>query len=427
MKAAAGGSSNMKYTYKSTLHACYTGYFTQAIVNNLAPLFFVIFQNRYGLSFEEVGRLILINFVVQIAADIIALKFMDSFGYRKAAVLAHFLCALGLVLLAVLPNVFSTPYVGIMTAVVFYACGGGLLEVLVSPIVNALPGDRKDSAMSLLHSFYCWGQVSVVLVTTLLLGILGHDYWPLIPLMWALIPIYNLFRFLKVPLAPALPDDVRMPLRKLFQSKFFVIALLMMLCAGASELTMSQWSSLFAEKGLHLPKVLGDLLGPCLFAVFMGIGRTIYGFLGNKINLKKALFLSSALCVLCYLTTVFAPWPLLSLMGCAFCGLSVSLMWPGTFSLSAERFPGGGTAMFGMLAVSGDIGCSLGPWLTGFISDMAKQHKLPVLTQLIAAPGMNPDEIGLKTGLFTALLFPVVMTLAVVIFRKKKQQNAKSS
>lgn len=417
----------MKYTYNNTLHACYTGYFTQAIVNNLAPLFFVIFQSRYGLSFEEVGRLILINFVVQIAADIIAVKFMDLFGYRKAAVLAHFLCALGLVLLAVLPNVFAEPYMGIMVAVVFYACGGGLLEVLVSPIVNALPGDQKDSAMSLLHSFYCWGQVSVVLVTTLLLWILGHDYWPLLPLMWALIPIYNLIRFLKVPLAPAIPDDVRLPFRKLFQSKFFIIALLMMLCAGASELTMSQWSSLFAEKGLHLPKVLGDLLGPCLFAVFMGIGRTIYGFMGSRINLKKALLLSSTICILCYLTTVFAPWPLLSLMGCAFCGFSVSLMWPGTFSLSAERFPGGGTVMFGMLAVFGDIGCSLGPWVTGFISDMAKQNNLPVLTKLLSVPEINPDEIGLKTGLLAAVLFPTVMTLALVVFRLKKRQNQKSS
>jgi len=414
----------MKYTYKDTLHACYTGYITQAIVNNLAPLFFIIFQNRYGLSFEEVGRLILINFIVQIAADILSVKFMDTIGYRKGAVLAHFLSAFGLVLLAVLPNVLPSPYVGIMIAVAFYASGGGLLEVLVSPIVNALPGDQKDSAMSLLHSFYCWGQVGVVLVTTLLLGILGHDYWPLLPVMWALIPVYNLFRFLKVPLAPAIPDEERLPLRKLFNSRFFLICLLMMLCAGASELTMSQWSSLFAEKALHLPKVMGDLLGPCLFAVFMGTGRTIYGIWGSRINLKKALLLSSALCVLCYVTTVFAPLPLLSLAGCAFCGLSISLMWPGTFSLSAGQFPAGGTAMFGMLAVFGDIGCSLGPWLTGFVSDLAKQNKLPLLTQLIQTPAMTTDEIGLKTGLMIAILFPVLMIFAMVSFRRKKKQNS---
>src|ERR1035437_2837693 len=271
----------MKYTYRSTLYACYTGYITQAIVNNLAPLFFVIFQNRYGLSFEQVGRIILINFVVQIATDILSVKFLDSIGYRKAAVFAHILCTVGLVFLAVLPNIFPDPYIGIIVSVVFYACGGGLLEVLVSPIVNALPGDQKESAMSLLHSFYCWGQVSVVLFTTLLLSLLGHDYWPLLPLLWALVPFYNLFRFLKVPLAPVVPDNEKVPLKKLFQSKFFLIVLLMMLCAGAGELTMSQWSSLFAEKGLHLPKVLGDLLGPCLFAVFMGIGRTIYGFWGS--------------------------------------------------------------------------------------------------------------------------------------------------
>ena len=413
----------MKYTYKDTLHACYTGYITQAIVNNLAPLFFVIFQNRYGLSFEEVGRIILINFVVQIAADLISVKFMDSIGYRKGAVLAHALCAAGLILMAVLPNIMPTPYIGIIISVVFYACGGGLLEVLVSPIVDSLPGDQKDSAMSLLHSFYCWGQVSVVLVTTILLGLLGQDFWPLLPVMWALIPIYNLFRFLKIPLVPAAAHEERTPLRKLFNSKFFLVALLMMLCAGASELTMSQWSSLFAEKGLHLPKVLGDLLGPCLFAVFMGIGRTIYGFWGSRIHLKRALLASSVLCVICYLTTVFAPWPLLSLMGCALSGLSVSLMWPGTFSLSSGRFPGGGTALFGMLAVFGDIGCSLGPWLTGLVSDLSKQNRLPALTGLIRTPSMDLNETGLKSGLLIAIIFPILMTAAMLSFRRGKTKK----
>ncbi len=412
----------MKYTYKSTLYACYTGYITQAIVNNLAPLFFVIFQSRYGLSFEQVGRIILINFVVQIVTDILSVKFLDSIGYRRAAVLAHIMCTVGLVFLAVLPNVFPDPYIGIIVSVVFYACGGGLLEVLVSPIVNALPGDQKESAMSLLHSFYCWGQVSVVLFTTILLSLLGHNYWPLLPILWAIVPFYNLFRFLKVPLAPVVPDEDKVSLKKLLNSKFFLIALLMMLCAGACELTMSQWSSLFAEKGLHLPKVFGDLLGPCLFAVFMGVGRTIYGFLGHKINLKKALLASSSLCVLCYVTTVFAPWPALSLLGCALCGLSVSLMWPGTFSMSADRFPGGGTAMFGMLAVFGDLGCSIGPWLTGLISDLSKQDKLSFLTNLIVKPGMDLNESGLKTGLMVAIIFPIVMILAVLSFRKNKKQ-----
>ena len=416
-------TSIMKYTYKSTLHACYTGYITQAIVNNLAPLFFVIFQNRYGLSFEEVGRIILVNFVVQIAADLISVKFMDSIGYRRGAVLAHILCAAGLIFLAVLPNIFPSPYTGILIAVVFYACGGGLLEVLVSPIVDSLPGDQKDSAMSLLHSFYCWGQVSVVLVTTILLGILGQDYWPLLPVIWAVIPFLNLFRFLKVPLAPAIPEEKRIPLRQLFRSGFFLIALLMMLCAGAAELTMSQWSSLFAEEGLHLPKVMGDLLGPCLFAVFMGLGRTIYGFWGSKINLKKALLASSALCILCYLTTVFAPWPLLSLAGCALCGFSVSLMWPGTFSLSSGKFPAGGTALFGMLAVFGDLGCSLGPWMTGLVSDLSRQNRLPALTALIQTPVMNANQAGLRVGLLAAVIFPVLMTLAMISFRRGKKSR----
>lgn len=409
----------MKLTYRHTLHACYRGYITQAIVNNLAPLLFILFQSTYGLSFEKVGRLILINFGVQIVADLFSVKYVDKVGYRKAAVLAHVFCAAGLILLAVLPNVLPSPYLGLILAVIVYALGGGLLEVLVSPIVNALPGDEKESAMSLLHSFYCWGQVGVVLITTLLLQAFGSSFWPVLPVLWALLPLYNLFTFLKIPLAPPVPEKELMTLRELFRSKFFLLALTLMLCAGASELTMSQWSSLFAEKGLHLPKVMGDLLGPCLFALFMGLGRAIYGVKGSKISLEKLLVACGALCVVCYLVTVFSPWPLLSLFGCALCGLSVSLMWPGTFSLSAEKFPAGGTALFGMLAVSGDLGGSFGPWLTGIISDAAKQNPAPFFAGLI---GGDASQFALKCGLLAAALFPLVLFAGVIAFERGKQK-----
>lgn len=410
----------MKYQYQSTLYACYAGYITQAIVNNLAPLLFVIFQSSFSLSFEEVGRLILVNFGTQILADLLAVKYVDKIGYRKAAALAHLFCAVGLIGLALLPHLIS-PYLGLTIAVVIYALGGGLLEVLVSPIVEALPGDQKESAMSLLHSFYCWGQMAVVLLSTLFLWIFGTHIWWILPIVWAVLPIWNLFRFLKVPLVSPVPEQKLMSLKELLSNRFFLLALVLMMCAGASELTMSQWSSLFAETGLHVPKVVGDLLGPCLFAVFMGIGRTWYGLWGERIHLKKAMLFTGGLCVCCYFITVFSPIPILSLLGCAVCGFSVSLMWPGTFSMTAARFPMGGTAMFGMLAVFGDLGASIGPWFAGVFSDLVQNSK--PLEQFSLQHGIELSELGLKCGLLAAILFPLILVVGVLFFQKNNKQT----
>ena len=406
-------------TYRDTLHACYWGYITQAIINNLAPLLFVIFQTRFAISLTLIGQLILLNFGVQLLTDLFAIKFVDKVGYRFAVVLAQACSALGLILLAALPNLLPSPYAGLMLAVVIYAFGGGLIEVLISPIVNALPGDAKASAMSLLHSFYCWGQVAVVLVSTLALHFMGDGMWPLLPLLWALIPLYNLFLFLRVPLAPMVSAEEKTPLRRLFTSRIFVIAMLLMLCAGASELAMSQWSSLFAEKGLGVPKVMGDLLGPCLFAILMGLGRVFYGIWGHKLRLRRVLMCSALLCVACYLVTVFSPWPVLSLLSCALCGLSVSLMWPGMLSLTAERYPAGGTAMFGVLALMGDLGCALGPWLAGLISDTAQAA--PRLMALGQTLGVAGEQLGLKCGLFAAAIFPLLMLGGLALMRGKQQ------
>ncbi len=406
----------MKLTYKSTLHACYFGYITQAIINNLTPLLFIIFQNSYHISFEMLGRLILLNFGTQLIVDALAVKYVDRIGYRKSIVMAHFFSAAGLIALGTLPVLLPSPYTGLSIAVVIYAIGGGLIEVLVSPIVDSLPGEAKASAMSLLHSFYSWGQVAVVAITTLLLSVIGHGIWYILPIVWASIPIYNMFRFIKVPLVPGIPEHEKIPIKKLLSSKVFLTAMILMLCAGASELAMSQWSSLFAEKGLQVPKVVGDLLGPCLFGVLMGIGRTIYGIWGHKIPLFKALVASAALCVVCYLITVLVQIPAISLMSCALCGLAVSLMWPGVFSLTAERYPTGGTAMFGILAIFGDLGCSFGPWLTGFVSDIAQ--KSSALLQAAHNQGLRPEQMGLKAGLFVAALFPLIMLVGLLLFRR---------
>ena len=408
----------MNYTYKSTLHACYFGFITQAIVNNIAPILFIIFQDEFKISFEMVGRLILINFGTQIAVDFIAARYADRIGHRRAVVMAHVFCATGLICLGVLPKLLPLPYSGLVIAVVLYAIGGGFIEVMISPIVDSLPGDAKASAMSLLHSFYCWGQMAVVLVTTVLIKLLGVDSWFILPILWASIPIFNLIRFLKVPLMPTIPEEVKTPLKRLFSSNLFMIALILMLCAGSSELAMSQWSSLFAEKGLQVPKLVGDLLGPCLFAVLMGVGRTIYAIWGHKIHLRKALMASGALCVACYAVTVFVQVPVISLIGCAICGFSVSLMWPGTFSLTAEAYPKGGTAMFGLLAIFGDLGASIGPWLTGLVSDLAQGSQR--LIAIGSAYNLNPDQLGLKTGLLTAIMFPILLLIGLAFLRKGK-------
>ena len=407
-------------TYKSTLYACYLGYITQAIVNNLAPLLFVIFHDNFGISFEKIGRLILINFTTQIITDILAIKYVDRIGYRIAAVLAHFFAFLGLVGLGVLPILFPSPYIGLAISVIIYAIGGGLIEVIISPIVESLPGDAKASAMSLLHSFYCWGQLAVVIISTLIIKAFGNGIWNLLPILWSMIPAYNLFKFLRVPLMPIVSDEEKMPIKRLLSSHLFIIALVLMMSAGASELTMSQWSSLFAEKGLKVSKVVGDLLGPAFFAFFQATGRTVYGIWGHKIDLRKALMASSILCVLCYGTTVFVQAPIIALLGCALCGLSVSLMWPGTLSLSAEKFSNGGTAMFGMLAVFGDIGASFGPWMAGLVSDLAqKSNRLLAMGHTV---NLDPEQLGLKAGLFTAMIFPVIMLLGISFMRKGKAQ-----
>lgn len=410
----------MHLTYKHTRYACFAGYITQAIVNNLAPLLFIIFQTRYHLNFEMVGRLILINFGTQILADLIAVKFADKFGYRVSAVTAHIFSAAGLVLLGILPQVCPSPYAGLVIAVVTYAIGGGLLEVLVSPIVDSLPvsEEKKASDMSLLHSFYCWGQMGVVLISTLLLTFFGTDIWMWLPIGWALLPFVNMFLFAKVPFVPPVPEEKLMTVRELCQNRLFLLMLVVMMCAGASELTMSQWSSLFAETGLGVSKTLGDLLGPCLFAALMGTGRLLYGIYGSKLNLKNCLLFCGCLCILCYLTTVFAPHPLISLIGCAVCGFSVSLMWPGAFSDTAARFPMGGTAMFGMMAVFGDLGASLGPWLSGVVSDLSQGTNL--LQQLQVSTGEELSQLGMKAGLLAAVVFPLVLVVSVGYLKKKR-------
>ena len=384
-----------KINYKSTLHACYLGYITQALIVNLPPLLFIVFREKFGLSYTMLGSLVVVIFLTQLAVDALAIKFVDKIGHRISAVIAHIFAAVGMLLLAVLPQIMQQPYIGLVIASLMFSIGGGLIEVLISPIVESLPGDAKASSMSLLHSFYSWGQVLVIILSTIALLILGHDLWYIIPILWAILPIVTLIKFTKVPLMPPQHKDERISLKTLLTSRIFILAVILMICSGASEQAMGQWASLFAEQGLGISKTLGDLLGPCLFAIMMGIVRTFYGIKGQKINMQKVLTISAFVCIISYVITALSPVPVLSLIGCSLCGLAVSLMWPGMLSLTAEKYPSGGVMMFAILAFGGDLGCAIGPWVTGVVADRS----------------------DLNIGLLSAIIFPSLLFIGLLTLK----------
>ena len=402
-----------KRNFKSTKHACYTGYIVQAVINNIAPLLFVIFSTQFNISFERLSILITVNFVTQMIIDISSVKFIDKIGYRILSVSSQFITFLGLALMAILPNIMKNSFVGIVISIMFCAIGSGLTEVIISPIVESIPGDKKTSEMSLLHSFYCWGQVFVVIVTTLLIKAFGEQYWYIVPAIWSIIPFANSLNFTTVPLAKTLTKEEKTPLKKMLFSYEFIFAMIIMICAGASEIAMSQWSSYFAETGLKISKVTGDLLGPCLFAIFMGIGRTFFGFYGEKIKIKTALTICSSICIACYIGASLSKLPLLSLLYCALTGLGVSIMWPATFSLSARMFPKGGGSMFGVMALAGDLGCTLGPWLVSYIS-------------VLYSNSLSEGD-ALKKGLGYGAIFPIIMVISVIMLGIKEKFVDKKS
>ncbi len=390
----------IRKSYNHTIYASYIGYITQAIVNNFAPLLFLTFMADFDLTLEKITLITTVNFAVQLAVDAVAIKVVDRIGYRPCIMAAHVFAALGLMGLAIFPAIMP-PFAGVMTAVVLYAIGGGIIEVLISPIVEACPTDAKSAAMSLLHSFYCWGHVFLVVVSTAFFALFGMDSWRILACIWALVPLMNIFYFMLVPIYPIVAEGTKqLPLRELLSKRVFWLLLVMMVCAGASEQAMSQWSSAFAERALGVSKTIGDLAGPCAFAVFMGTARALYGKFAEKIPLKAFMIGSSAMCIGCYLLASLTGNALLGLIGCAACGFSVGIFWPGTFSIAPGVLPGGGTAMYALMALCGDLGCSGGPTLVGFAAG--------------AAGGQ------LQTGILAALVFPVLMLLLTATLKERK-------
>ena len=385
----------MRNHYKLTMFCCFGSYLVQATVINFLPLLFITFHESYGIPLQRITLLVTVNFIVQLTVDFLAAFFVDRVGYKRGAVAAQFFCALGMVCLAFLPDVMPTPFSGLLISVIIYSVGAGLIEVLISPIVESTPSDNKDTAMSLLHSFYCWGCVLVILVSTVFFRVFGIENWRIMALIWALLPAGVGVLFCFAPVGHLIAEGQRgMTWKELGKSKLFWVMVLMMTCAGASEHAVSQWASALAEMGLGVSKTVGDLAGPLAFAALMGLGRVFHGIYGNKWDLRKVLILSALLLVAADLLIGLVPNPVVNLIGCAVCGLAISIIWPGTLSMAAKALPLGGTAMYALLALAGDVGCSSGPTLVGFVS---------------GAFGDN-----LKVGILTACIFPILILVCLL-------------
>ena len=393
----------MKSKYQKTLIACYLGFITQAITANFTPLLFLTFHRTYQISLGKIAFISTAFFFTQLLIDLFCAKYVDKIGYRKSVVASEILSAAGLIGLAFLPSLLPDPYVGILISVIIYAMGSGLIEVLVSPIVEACPFDNKDSVMSLLHSFYCWGSVGVILLSTIFFAIFGIENWRILACIWALIPLYNTFNFISCPIESLTEEGEGLSIRQLCHIPIFWIALVLMVCAGASEISMAQWVSAYVESALGISKSIGDIIGPCLFAVMMGTSRSFYGKYGEKIDLMKFMIGSGALCLVCYLLSALAPLPFLNLVGCAVCGFSVGIMWPGTISIASKKIPLGGTAMFALLAMAGDLGGSVGPGIVGFVTQNANDN--------------------LKVGMLAGCVFPTVLVLSVLLLKRKRAEG----
>ncbi len=384
--------------YLPTLLSGYVGFFVQAIVNNFLPILFIVFQDIYGLGYEKLGNLIVFNFATQMLVDLLSPKIISIIGYRKTAFLSQMTAAAGLILMCVLPQVLGNKYWAIIMAITVYAIGSGLMEVILSPMIEMLPTSNKSGNMAFLHSFYCWGQMVVVPLTTLLVLWFGHENWAYIPLLWAVVPFVNMFSFLKVPIVEHDPEQKQSTFLELLKTPKFMLYMLMMLCAGASEIAMSQWASLFIESALGVPKAVGDVTGPCIFAFFMALGRVLYGKFSKKVSFTRLLLWFNILCVICYVTVALSKIAVLSLVFCALCGFSVSISWPGIYSAGARNFKTGGAVMYSVFALCGDMGCSVGPWLIGVVAEYS----------------------NLNMGILTASFFPIIMVICTLYLLKNK-------
>ena len=392
----------MTKNYKKTLTACYLGFITQAICANFAPLLFLMFHNVYQIPLGQIALISTVFFLTQLIVDILCSYFVDKIGYRNCVVASELCAAAGLIGLAFLPDLLPNPLTGIIASVIVYAIGSGLIEVLCSPIVEACPFDNKEAVMSLLHSFYCWGSVGVILLSTIFFAVFGIDSWKWLACVWAVIPLYNIYNFATCPIEHTTDDGKGMGTGRLLRVPLFWVSIILMVCAGASELSMAQWASAYTESALGFSKAMGDLAGPCMFAITMGISRIIFGKYGDRLDLMRFMMGSGVLCLSCYIAASLSNNPVIGLIGCILCGFSVGIMWPGTISICSGRLPEGGTAMFALLAMAGDLGGAFGPSLVGNITQNAGND--------------------LRKGMLVGCVFPLVLILSLLLLKGTRKK-----
>lgn len=397
----------MKLTYKHTQLACYLGYVSQAITTTFLPLLFIRLSGEFGFSLSKLTVIITITFCSEVFIDAFCPKLISKIGYRASMVFANICSFVGTAGYAVLPFLTKDPYTGFVICAVINAVGSGFDEVLVSPIVEACPTANKARAMALLHSFYCWGCAAVVIFSTLFFRFAGIENWRVLAVIWGLIPLSNIFLFCFVPIRTLEEEKGESRFGEMLKNPMFWLMCAVMICAGASELSMSQWASAFAEAGLGVSKVYGDLLGPCAFAVLMGVSRVIFSRIDDKTDISKILIVCAVLCIGAYLLSSLSASPVIALMGCCLCGFAVAPMWPGAFSMASKDIPNASTAMFAAFALAGDIGCTTGPTAVGFIS----------------SAGGN----DISRGLIYSVVFPAVMIVCLFVIRvlnaKKKSEE----
>ena len=396
----------MMPNYTTTKLACYIGYITQAITINFPPLLFLTFRKIWGITDSQLAFLIALVFVVQLAIDYLSAFFLDKLDHKTCLVISHVVAAAGLAGLAFVPDLLPS-FAGLLLCAIVYSLGSGLNEVLISPTVERCPRENDSDNLGFLHSFYSWGCVLVILLSTLYFVTIGIEHWRFLSIFWALIPACNIFLFLRAPMPPLEPEEKRMNVKSLSKSPFFWLLFLIMFCAGAAELAVAQWASAFAEAGLQISKTAGDLAGPCLFAILMGASRMLYGKLERFFSLSTIMTVSAVGLTVSYLVATVIPNPIVSLFGLGFCGFFVGIMWPGALSLGASTLIGGGTAMFSLLALSGDLGCTVGPALVGFISDHTGGD--------------------MKFALLCSTVYPIILVIGLaiagIVTRKKKKQT----
>ena len=390
-----------------------------SIVGNLSPVLFLAFHNLYGISYTALGFLVLVNFVTQLLVDLVFSLFSHKFNIPMAVKMAPVLGAVGLAVYAVCPMLLPhNPYLGILVGTLIFSAASGFNEVLISPVIAAIPSENPDGEMSKLHSVYAWGVVFVVAVSTLFLFAFGSESWPFLALLFALVPLLACILFFGSKLPPLETPEKASGVFGFFKSKGLWICVLGIFLGGAAECTMAQWCSGYIERALGIPKIWGDLFGVALFSVMLGLGRSLYAKYGK--NIGKVLFFSAIGSVACYLVAAASGVAAVGLIACAMTGFCTSMMWPGSLIAVSERFPHGGVMMFALMAAGGDLGASVGPQLVGIITDAVSAS--PTAAGIAARLGLTPETLGMKFGILVGMVFSlaaVFVFLSIMVNRKK--------